>query len=129
MRDIDFVPTLEAVGRAAMVGFHSLLAGDLQGLTWGPRELTIVADCIPSGCLTLREALASSLYKESASAVVGLGNQNCGTAVVVDRMLTLARQIAVAIAHCHSKGVSDRKKVHRIKPSLTLGMVLPRAQW
>lgn len=111
-RDAEYVPTLKAIGRAAMVGFHIGLAGAMRELAWGGSELNLVADDLPSGCFTLHEALSGGLYREMG---VGDGRdtakRNSGAVDVVDRMLTLARGTAAAISHCHRRGVSDELEV------------------
>lgn len=113
-REEEFVPMLKAAGRAAMVGFHTHIAGTLHRLTWGAGELTLVANNLPVTCFTLREACVSgNLYRETGK-VSGGGSQGHRTSaeeprapIVVDRMLELARQMAAAISHCHCRGVSE----------------------
>lgn len=116
-REEEYVPMLKAVGRAAMVGFHAGLAGAMRLLTWGPGELVLVANDMSSTCSTLREAFVSgSLYRVTGKINTDGGrgrpkpleDEKSNSAVVVDRMLELARQTAAAISHCHSAGVSAR---------------------
>lgn len=118
MRGGDYVPVLKAVGRAAMVGFHAGLAGALRNLTWGSRELTLVVDAVPIECFTLREALSGKLYRGTGTASTAGREQQICTADVVDRMLTLARQLAEAISHCHRRWVSCGTEVYVVgRPS------------
>lgn len=102
---------LKAVGRAAMAGFHTGLAGAMVDLAWGPQEVTIVVDAVPSECSTLGKALTGALYRENRSCG-GSGSGGSisdgvdGAEKVVYRMLAIAKQMANAIAHCHRRGVS-----------------------
>ncbi|CAM9504523.1 unnamed protein product, partial [Scytosiphon promiscuus] len=113
MRGEDLISILEAVGRAAMVGFHAHLGGAMRRLTWGPSDLTLIADGTPSACSTLREACMSGGLYRATGMLTGSGGQGQHLAeektshasVVVDRILKLATQMAAAISHCHSRGV------------------------
>ncbi len=123
LREEEYVQTLKAAGRAAMVGFHARLAGAMRHLRSGPGELTLVVDSVPGACFTLREACASgSLYRGTGGKRAGgAGADDRGrrsaseepridSSVVVDRMLELARQTAAGISHCHRTGVSARAR-------------------
>lgn len=101
----EYVPTLKAVGRAAMVGFHSGLAGSIRDLMWEKIELTLIAESLPSGCFTLRKALCGGLYEEHGIDGVGSGEHKDRAKNVVERMLAMAKQTAAAISHCHRRGV------------------------
>lgn len=108
---------LKACGRAAMVGFHAQLAGAMRHLSWGPGELILIADNIPSACSTLWEACVSgNLYRGTRMINANGGRPKpsevkaINSSVVVDRMLEVARQMAAAISHCHKRGVSARQR-------------------
>jgi len=122
-REEEYVQTLKAAGRAAMVGFHTRLAGAMCHLSSGPGELTLVADSVPYACFTLREACASgSLYRGTGATSAGAGAGGgwgrrskseeliVNPSIVVKRILELARQTASAISHCHRRGVSVRAR-------------------
>ena len=106
MRRCEYLTALRAFGRAAMVGFHTRLSGALRDFRWGAGELVLVADSIPSGCLTLREALCGSLYRGGGFTSHGNEEKCLGTESACQRILTIARQTAAAISHCHHRGVS-----------------------
>lgn len=113
-RDQDCLQALRAVGRAAMVGFHGGLVGAVRDISWGKSGLITIVDAGPSGCLTLQEMLRGALYRESGIGNSGRGVEaggasdvgGLGVVGVISRMLTLTRQIAAAMAHCHRRGVS-----------------------
>lgn len=106
VRDGEYIPALRTAGRAAMVGFHTGLSGALRDFTWGSGEFMIVAEHIPSGCVTLREALCGSLYRGSDFTSRGTEERGLGAEGIAQRILTIARQTAAAISHCHRRGVS-----------------------
>ena len=106
VRGGEYIPDLQAAGRAAMVGFHTGLSGALLDFTWGSGELVLVAEHIPSVCATLREALCGSLYRGSDFTSHGAEERSLGAEGAAQRILTIARQTAAAISHCHRRGVS-----------------------
>ena len=119
MRGSEYMSTLRAAGRAAMVGFHTGLSGALRDFTWGSGELVLVAkSSISSDCVTLQEALCGSLYRGTVAGRHVAEEQSLGVRGAAERMLTIAKQTAEAISHCHCRGVSLSTCTFGVAPSL-----------